>query len=318
MTSSESSAASHRPPKTNLAAAQIAPCFLNKTESTKLVCQWIREAGKQKVTVVGFPETIIPGYPAWLGHFPLDDPRTMENYQSLFHNSIIIPGHETELIGDACRDAGIYAVVGCSEKRENSTGTLWNTQLIFGPDGRLLLKHQKYVPTVFEKLVHAPGTTGAGASVQADFGVLSTLICGENSNPLAAYNLARESATVHVASWPPFYPGNWSLKHCSRIASQGLAYTLKAFVINACAVIKDDFAKACIFTPENQQKMDHEKESKKSSIVNPMGEVIAELPDGDEGLLTAEADLEEAIAAKFTHDYGGHYNRPELFAHLFC
>ena len=64
--------------------------------------------------------------------------------------------------------------------------------------------------------------------------------------------------------------------------------------------------------------MDHEKESKKSSIVNPMGEVIAELPDGDEGLLTAEADLEEAIAAKFTHDYGGHYNRPELFAHLFC
>ena len=299
-----------------LAAAQIAPCFLNKTESTKLVCQWIREAGKQEAAVVGFPETIIPGYPAWLGHFPLDDPRTMENYQSLFQNSIVIPGPETESIGDACRDAAVYGVVGCSEKRDNTTGTLWNTQMIFGPGGHLLLKHQKYVPTVFEKLVYAPGMTGADASVQTDFGVLSTLICGENSNPLATYHLACESAMVHVASWPPYYPGPWSLNDCSRVSSRGLAYTLKAFVINACAVIKDDFAEACIFKPGDQRQMDREKIVGKSSIINPMGEVIAELTDGNEGLLMAEADLEETVAAKFTHDYGGHYNRPELFTHL--
>ncbi|PLB47574.1 nitrilase/cyanide hydratase and apolipo protein N-acyltransferase [Aspergillus steynii IBT 23096] len=316
MSAPESTTTTNRRSKIKLAAAQIAPCFLKKTESTKRVCQWIREAGKQEAGVVGFPETIIPGYPAWLGHVPLDDARTMQNYQRLFHNSIAIPGPETELIGEACRDAAVYAVVGCSEKRDNTTGTLWNTQMIFGPNGDLLLKHQKYVPTVFEKLVHAPGTTGAHASVQTDFGVLSTLICGENSNPLAAYNLACESATVHVASWPPYYPGPWSLDHCSRVSSQGLAYTLKAFVINACAAIQDDFVEVCVCKPGDQRQLDRERSVGKSSIVNPMGEVVAELTEGGKGLPFAEADLEETTVAKFTHDYGGHYNRPELFTHL--
>ncbi|KAJ4251348.1 hypothetical protein NW762_011329 [Fusarium torreyae] len=307
----------NRKSKIKLGAAQIAPSFLNKTESTKKVCQWIREAGTQGVTVVGFPETIIPGYPAWLGHYPLDDSRTMDMYQRLFDNSIVIPGPETELIGDACRDAAVYAVVGCCEKRPNTTGTLWNTQMMFGPDGQLLLKHQKYVPTVFEKLVHAPGTTGAASSVPTEFGVLSTLICGENSNPLATYNLAQKAATVHVASWPPYYPGPWSLANCSRVSSCGLAYALKAFVINAAAVIDDEFAKACAFKSEDEEKIQQERKLGKSTIINPMGEVIAELTEDRESLLTAEVDIEETVVAKFTHDYGGHYNRPELFKHLF-
>ncbi|KAH7236658.1 nitrilase/cyanide hydratase and apolipo protein N-acyltransferase [Fusarium tricinctum] len=281
--------------KIKLGAAQIVPSFLNKTESTKKVLQWIREAGSQGVTVVSFPKTIIPGYPAWLGHYPLDDPRTMNMYQRLFDKSIVIPGPETELIGDACRDAAIYAVVGCSEKRSNTNGTLWNTQMIFGPDGQLLLKHQKYMPTVFEKLVYAHGTTETASSVPTEFGVLSTLICGENSNHLANYNLAQKAATVHVASWPPYYPGPWSLANCSRVSSCGLAYTLKAFVINATAVINND----------------------KSTTINPMGEVIAELTEDYKTLLTAEVKIKETVITKLIHNYRGHYNRPGLLKCFF-
>ena len=44
--------------------------------------------------------------------------------------------------------------------------------LTFGPDGALLSRHQKYVPTVGERLVHAPGDRlevgdGEGEGVQA-------------------------------------------------------------------------------------------------------------------------------------------------------
>lgn len=77
-------------PKLKLAATQIAPKFLDKTGSTTAVCHWIREAGNRGAAIVGFPEIIIPRYPAWLGHFPLDDYRTMDLYQQLFNNSITI------------------------------------------------------------------------------------------------------------------------------------------------------------------------------------------------------------------------------------
>jgi hypothetical protein len=33
----------------------------------------------------------------------------------------------------------------------------------------------------------------------------------------------------------------------------------------------------------------------------------------EEGILYADADLEEAVRAKLTHDFAGHYNRPDVF-----
>ncbi|HSR33069.1 MAG TPA: hypothetical protein VLY63_21095 [Anaerolineae bacterium] len=40
-------------------------------------------------------------------------------------------------------------------------------------------------------------------------------------------------------------------------------------------------------------------------IAGPMG--------AEEGILYADADLEEAVRAKLTHDFAGHYNRPDVF-----
>jgi nitrilase len=106
-------------------------------------------------------------------------------FLELFKQAIEVPGPETKAIGAACKEADIFAVVGINERRPNTTGTLFNTKLFFGRDGALLHKHQKYVPTVGERLVHAPGGTGSKASVTTDFGTLSGFICGENGNPLA-------------------------------------------------------------------------------------------------------------------------------------
>lgn len=300
--------------KIKIAAAQVKSAFLDKTKTTEIVCHWIRKAGEEGVTVVGFPETFISGYPSWYTQLRMDDPRSHELYKRLFHNAITVPGPETEQIGQACRDAGVYAVVGCSERRPHTTGSMWNTQLFFGPDGRLLLKHQKYVPTVAERLTYAAGTTGVDASIHTDFGGLSALVCGENSNPLAAWHLSVQSPTVHVASWPARFGGGWSMYDCTLNATRGLAYTLKAFVINATAVIGEEIEDP---DPEGAAMLVEEKKKGSSTIINPMGQIIAGPMGPEEGLLVAEIDLEETIAAKYTHDFGGHYNRPELFAPLF-
>ncbi len=45
--------------------------------------------------------------------------------------------------------------MGVCEKMPNTTGTMYNTQVYIGPDGSVIGKHQKVMPTVGERLVHA-------------------------------------------------------------------------------------------------------------------------------------------------------------------
>ena len=68
-------------------------------------------------------------------------------------------------------------------------GTMFNTQLYFGPDGSLIRKHQKIMPTVGERLVHMGGFGDTFGAFPSEFGPMSGLICGENSNPLAVFAL---------------------------------------------------------------------------------------------------------------------------------
>lgn len=50
-----------------------------------------------------------------------------------------------------------------------------------------------------------------------------------------------------------------------------------------------------------------------SLIVSPLGEVSAGPLEGTEGLLTAEADLNDIARARFDLDVVGHYSRRDLF-----
>ncbi|KAH7143604.1 nitrilase/cyanide hydratase and apolipo protein N-acyltransferase [Dactylonectria macrodidyma] len=252
-----------------VAAVQISPVFHNKAETTKKVCDFILEAGKHNARVIGFPECCIPGYPGW-GQFHVTESAaayTMLTQQ--FHESVEVPGPETDQIGAACREANIYAVVGVNERIPNTTGTMYNTQLIFGSDGTLLNKHQKYVATVTERLVHGPGKTSTHCSVKTEFGCLSGLVCGENANPLAMYSCSLEYPSVHVASWPaPFAPGSdtaVSILSCTR----SFAYSLGCYVINSVSIDDDPTIEAYQRDEESRQWLVSERHKLGATIIGP-------------------------------------------------
>jgi nitrilase len=50
-----------------------------------------------------------------------------------------------------------------------------------------------------------------------------------------------------------------------------------------------------------------------SMIIAPMGDIIAELPAGQEGLLVGEIDVSELVELKQHHDMAGYYHRSEIF-----
>ncbi|KAF2158652.1 hypothetical protein M409DRAFT_38149 [Zasmidium cellare ATCC 36951] len=300
-----------------IAAVQMSPVFLDKQTSTQKVCTKIQEAAAQGSTVVGFPESIIPGYPGWIEMLPLDQPKAHSLYQKLFLNAVEVPGPETAALGEACRAANVWAVVGITERLANTTRTLYNTQLTINPAGKIACKHRKYVPTLTERLMHTPGQTGSTASTMTPFGTLSALMCGENANPLAMYSLRLLYPVVHVASWPTHFAPGSDLENGIQNSTHGLAYSLKCFVLNCVGVIDEGAMEAYGIDQRIQDYLKQERQKSLSSIIGPDGRTLTTPLETKEGILYASVRPEDVLVPKYGMDFAGHYNRPELFAHHF-
>lgn len=304
-------------PKIRVAAVQAAPVFLDREATVEKACRLIREAAANGAKVIGFPEGFIPGHPLWYHFHPATSPESQRLATELFKNSVEIPSAATEALAAAAREAGAYVVIGLCEKRPRTFGTMFNTQLFLGAKGEILGKHQKLVPTVGERLVHAGGRGDTLRVFDTEYGKLSGLICGENSNPLAIFALIAEGAAIHVASWPNA-PARTALPRAERgiMTGRALAFMAKAFVINACGALDDEMRRVLAYTPEDAAYLADPGLSGGSSIIAPDSRVIAGPMGPEEGILYADIDLEEGVRGKLAHDFAGHYNRADVFTLL--
>ena len=161
-----------------VAAVQAASVFLDREGSTEKACRLIREAGAKGARVIAFPEGFIPAHPVWYHHHAATGAVANKLAVALFKNAVEIPGPETEALCAAARDANAYVVIGVCEKIPGTLGTMFNSQLYIGPDGTLIRKHQKIMPTVGERLVHMGGYGDTFGAFDSEFGPMSGLICG--------------------------------------------------------------------------------------------------------------------------------------------
>jgi aliphatic nitrilase len=297
-----------------VAAVQAASVFLDREGSTERACRLIREAGAHGARVIGFPEGFIPAHPIWFHHHAATAAISNKLSVELFKNSVEVPSSETDALCAAARDANAYVVIGICEKLPNTLGTLFNTQLYIGPDGQLIRKHQKIMPTVGERLVHTGGHGDTFGAFATEFGPMSGLICGENSNPLAVFALIAEGTRIHVMSWPNHFPTSGDpLRNRVAIDSQAFAQMSKAFVISACGTVDERMIEILNVGPKGEQFLRNADCCGGSLIVNPMSRIIAGPMGPEEGILYADCDLELAIQMKLRHDFAGHYNRPDIF-----
>ena len=300
--------------KVRLAAVQAAPVILDREATVEKTCGMIREAGANGAALIGFPEGFIPAHPSWYTVRPATGKTSLGLAKRLFQNAVVIPSDATERLGAACREAGITAVIGVCEKRPGTTGTMFNTQLYIGPDGRILGKHQKLVATVGERLVHTGGWGDTLKAYPAPFGAVSGLICGENSNPLAAYVMMSMHPVVHVAAWPAFFSPAQVMADSIMAVTRGLAYSMGCFVVNATGVVDDATIEAYEPAPEERAFLEKVKGRGHASVIAPSGQVVAGPLDGGEGILYADVDLNDVLIPKLMHDFTGHYNRFDIFS----
>jgi aliphatic nitrilase len=300
--------------KIRLAAVQASSVLLDRDATVEKACALIREAGAQGADLIGFPEGFIPAHPSWFTVKPATGKGSLMLARRLFQNSVVIPSAATDRLGDACREARITAVIGMCEKRPGTTGTMFNTQLFIGPDGNILGKHQKLVPTVGERLVHTGGAGDTLRAYETPFGMVSGLICAENSNPLATQVILGMYPVVHVAAWPAFISPALDLGELVSAASRGLAYAMGCFVINSTSFVDDETIAGYEAGSEEREFMERIKHRGCASIIGPRGQVLTEPLKTPEGIVYADVDLNDVLIPKLINDFAGHYNRPDVFS----
>ena len=301
-------------PVVKVAAVQAASVFLDREGSTEKACRLIREAGAKGAQLIAFPEGFIPAHPVWFHHHPATSAIANKLSVELFKNAVEIPGPEIDALCTAAGAANAYVVVGVCEKLPRTLGTMYNTQVYIGPDGKLLGKHQKIMPTVGERLVHMGGFGDTFGAFQTEFGPMSALICGENSNPLAVFALTAEGTRIHVMSWPNHFPTSGDpMRNRVSVDSQAFAQMSKAWVVSACGTVDEDMIRKLEVGPEGEKFLRNTDCCGGSVIVSPGSRIVAGPMGAEEGILYAQCNLDIGILTKLRHDFAGHYNRPDIF-----
>lgn len=303
--------------KIRVAAVQAESVFLDLDATTELSCRLIADASGKGANLIAFPEAFIPTFPNWYETLH-DGGTSRELDKRLFINSVEVPGEHINQIADACRQGSISAVIGINERVNGRTGTMYNSQVHITSDGQIVGTHRKYVPTTGERQVHSAGDTGHYNAFKTEFGMVSSLICGENSNPLGQYAAALSYPVVHVASWPFYFGPFVPMHHVIQTASAGLAYSLKCFTISSVSRISEAYINAVALNAADRDYLCSLREQRSGAmIINPLGQVIAQGCGLEDDLLFADLDLSDVIIPKLVQDMAGHYNRPELFKELF-
>ena len=291
-----------------VAAAQVAPYFLNLDRTVEKACDLISQAGKNGARLIVFPEAFISGYPDWVWVIPNGNSNMLDElYLELVENAVTIPDETTHQLCQAAKDAGIFVAMGVHEKNSEASGSsLFNTLLYINDQGVIIGKHRKLIPTGGERLVWGQGDGSTLSTFDTPFGKLGGLLCWENYMPLARQAMYSAGVEVYVA--PTWDSGEDWLLSMRHIAREGGMY-----VINVCQAVRmDDIPDRYEF----KQLYSGDQEwinGGNSCIINPRGEIIAGPSQNRQEILYAEIDLSLITKSKRMFDVTGHYARPDVF-----
>jgi predicted amidohydrolase len=296
-----------------VAAVQAAPVVLDRERSLVKAVALIGQAAAEGAQVIGFGESWLTGYPAWLDLCPgsayWDHPPAKRVHARLRENSITIPGPETQRLGEAARAHRVTIVLGVHERVETGPGhgTLYNNQLIFGPTGAILSQHRKLVPTHAERLVWGQGDGSGLEAVPTPSARVGTLICWEHWMPLARQAMHESGEQVHVATWP-------TVRDMYQVASRHYAFEGRCFVLAVGQIMRaDELPKDLDLPAELLGKPETLVCSGGSCIIGPDGALLAGPVFDREETLYADLDLGRLDEESLALDVTGHYHRPDVF-----
>ncbi|GBQ97577.1 putative amidohydrolase [Acetobacter nitrogenifigens DSM 23921 = NBRC 105050] len=262
-------------------------------------------AAAEGVELAVFPEAYIGGYPKGLTFGAILGsrfPEGRDDYLRYWKSAIAVPGPETARIGSFAAKMKAHLVVGVIE-REGAT--LYCTALFFGPDGSLMGKHRKLMPTGTERLVWGHGDGSTIPVFETEVGHIGAAICWENYMPDLRQSMYARGVNLWCAP-------TVDEREIWQASMRHIAYEGRTFVLSACQYLtRADAPEAYDCHQGNDPKTVLIRGG--SIIVNPLGEIVAGPVYDREAIITADIDLDDVIRGKYDLDVAGHYSRPDIF-----
>jgi nitrilase len=268
------------------------------------------DAAAQGAELVVLPEAFVPGTPIWIDTRPIWDGDD-EWFAMLAANAVVVPGPAVDRLATIAERHGVWLVVGVQE-REPHGSTIYNTTMYFSPDGRLVDRHRKLVPTGSERTVWGMGDGSTLGVVDTGRGRVSGLICWENYMPLARFHLYAQGVDVWVA--PTLARGDGWVATMQHLARENRMFVVGVNPVLHVDRVPADFPGRDTLVPKSYLD-EHGPwlEPGNSVIVAPSGSLLAGPVREAEQTLVVDLDLAEVAAARRLMDPTGHYNRPDVF-----
>ncbi len=288
-----------------VAVVQAGAVAFDLKRSLEKACRLMGEVAKQGAKLAVFPEAFISAYPKGLDFGARVGSRTSEgreDFRRYFESSIEVPGPATETLAAAAKENRLFVVIGVIERE---IGTLYCTALFFSPEGRLLGKHRKLMPTAMERLVWGYGDGSTLPVFDTPLGKIGAVICWENYMPLL--RMAMYSKGIQLYCAPTADDRDTWLPSMQHIALEGRCFVLTACQFNRRGDFPENYAAIQGSDPKIVMMRGG------SSIIGPNGKILAGPNFEGEGILTADIDLEEIPRWKYDFDVVGHYARPDVF-----
>ena len=300
-------------PTTRVAAVQASPVFMDTDATVDKVCALIKEAAGNGAQLIAFPEVFISCYPYW--SWFMSPVEGSPWFEKLARSAIEIPGPEIRRVAQAAKANNAFVVIGVNERSKHGVSTIYNTLVFISPEGKIVGRHRKLVPTWAEKLTWSNGDGSSLRVYDTPIGKIGGLACGENTNTLARFSLLAQGEMLHIASYIslPVAPPDYDMSEAIKVRAMAHSFEGKVFTIVSCSTVTDDIINLFTDTHPQADTLLRRENSAFSGVIGPDGRVVGTPLIDKEGIVYADCDLSKCIQPRQMHDITGHYNRFDVF-----
>jgi nitrilase len=292
-------------PPFTAAVVQTASVAFDPDRTIDKLSDYVVRAALRGARLVVFPEAFVGGYPKGLDFGVRVGSRSAagrEQFRRYWEGAIEVPGPLCARIGEIAAANDVYIVTGVIERE---AGTLYCAVLFFSPDGRLVGRHRKLMPTAAERLIWGFGDGSTLPVIDTGLGKIGAVICWENYMPMLRMAMYAKGIELYCA--PTADDRETWVSTMRHVALEG-----RCFVLSACQfALRGDYP--VDYPIEGDPLPDTVLMRGGSCIIGPLGQVLAPPAFDIDTILTAQIDLAEIARGKFDFDVSGHYARPDVF-----
>ena len=283
--------------------AQIAPVWLNRTETLEKILDYIGKAAGENCDLVVFGEGVLPGYPFWIERTngaEFNSPMQKEIHAQYLANAVQIEAGHLDRVTELAREKRLAVYLGCIERPADRGGHSVYASLVYvDQDGAIQSVHRKLMPTYEERLTWSPGDGHGLRTHRLGAFTLGGLNCWENWIPLARAALYGMGEDLHIAVWPG--------------SQRNTRDITRFYVVSVSGLMREaDFPRDTPYLADITSDPGDTYADGGSCLAGPDGEWIVEPIVGEEQLVVTSLDYNRVRQERQNFDPAGHYSRPDV------